>query len=62
MQADARGALEGGKMVSRPWRGLFSAYQDIGGRRVPRRGEVGYIYEGGYAAYFRGEIIAYTIN
>ena len=46
---------EGG-FVLRDWEGHFSDYERIGPRRVPRRGEVGYVCEDGYEAYWRGEI------
>lgn len=61
IQADERESVESGKIIRRPWRGLFSDYREIGGRRIPARGEVGYIYEDGYAAYFRGEIVEYKV-
>ena len=55
-RSDARPALENGKTVLRPWVGTFSDYGEIGGRRVPRLGEIGYVYEDGYEAYFRGRL------
>jgi hypothetical protein len=62
MQADARGSTENGVVIQRPWRGVFSDYRDIGGRRIPRHGEVGYLYADGYTPYFRGKIIDYRIE
>ncbi|MDX1406170.1 MAG: DUF6544 family protein [Woeseiaceae bacterium] len=62
MHADERGSTENGKMVMRPWRGRFSEYREIGGRRIPVRGEVGYVYDDGYAAYWRGRITHYALN
>lgn len=61
IRADQREAIEGGKTVCRPWRGVFSDYKNIGGRRIPIKGEVGYIYDDGYAAYFLGEIVEYEV-
>lgn len=61
VQADEREAFEGGKTFKRPWRGFFSDYREIGNRRIPAKCEVGYIYEDGYAAYFRGEMVEYEI-
>ena len=61
VRADERTATENGKIVMRPWRGLFSDYINIGGRRIPAKGEFGYVYENGYAAYFRGEITDYQV-
>ena len=45
-----------GESRLRDWRGLFSEYRWIGGRRLPARGEVGYVYPDGYEPYWRGEI------
>ncbi|PHZ86472.1 DUF6544 family protein [Paremcibacter congregatus] len=60
IQADARGgAVEGA--TARPWIGRFSAYEIRDGRRIPTCGEVGYIYDTGYAAYWRGRITTYKI-
>lgn len=61
IQADEREAIEAGKIIRRPWRGLFSDYKQIGGRRIPAKCEVGYIYEDGYAAYFRGGVVEYKV-
>jgi hypothetical protein len=62
MQADERGSFEGGVIVPRPWRGLFSDHQEIGGRRIPTRGEVGYVYDDGYSPYWRGRIVSYQLR
>lgn len=62
MQADERNAMENGKLVPRPWRGLFSDHHVIGGRRIPTRAEVGYVYDSGYAAYWRGQITEYRVE
>ncbi|MCU9849030.1 hypothetical protein OEZ60_13565 [Defluviimonas sp. WL0024] len=43
------------------WRGRFSDYREIGGRRLPGFGEVGYVYPSGYEAYFRGRISDYRL-
>ncbi len=61
MQADERGSTEKGVVVPRPWRGRFSEHGVMGGRRIPTRGEVGYVYETGYAAYWRGRITEYRL-
>lgn len=49
-----------GKAVLRDWRIKVSGYKDFNGRRVPSKGEVGYIYEDGYEAYWRGELLSYS--
>ena len=45
-----------GEMRKRDWQAVFSEYRWIGGRRLPVRGEVGYVYPDGYEPYWRGEI------
>lgn len=44
------------------WAGHFSDYGRVGGRRIPRRGEVGYIYPTGYETYWRGTITDYRVE
>ncbi|ROU02464.1 DUF6544 family protein [Histidinibacterium lentulum] len=47
----------------RIWVGRFGDYGEIGGRRVPLSGEVGYRTEGVTAPYWRGRITGYaTVN
>ncbi len=48
-----------GETVLRGWRGLFSDYGEIGGRRIPRTAEAGYVDDGVYKPYFRGRITSY---
>lgn len=56
-RADERETTDAdGAKVRLPWRGTFSDYREIGGRRIPARGEVGYLRPGGYEAYWRGTI------
>ncbi len=60
MEAERRRTTdEAGNPVELPWRGTFSDYAEIGGRRIPLRGEVGYLFEDGYEAYWRGTIAGY---
>lgn len=63
MRAEARPAeiAPDGSQVLLDWRGLFTDYAEIGGRRIPTRGEVGYIRDGDYAPYWRGTITSYEI-
>lgn len=51
-----------GSTVTMDWEGRFSDYSEIGGRRIPRRGEVGYIYPEGYEPYWRGTITDYAVS
>ncbi len=70
MQADARGRAEGMEVVPRPWRGVFSDYRKIEGdfagetgfRRIPTKAEIGWQLEGGYFAYWRGQIATYGLE
>ncbi|SIO05670.1 DUF6544 family protein [Vannielia litorea] len=62
MEAEGRPSLEGGTLVLRDWRGVFSEHGEIGGRRLPLRGEVGYLREGVWVPYFRGRIVGYEVG
>ncbi len=59
--ADRPATREDGTIEPLDWRGTFSDYAVIGGRRIPTRGEVGYVYADGYEAYYRGQITAYEV-
>lgn len=63
MRAEDRPAEQGpdGDYILRDWRGLFTDHAEIGGRRIPTRGEVGYIRDGEYTPYWRGTITGYEI-
>ncbi|MCB2136285.1 MAG: hypothetical protein KDE08_10135 [Rhodobacteraceae bacterium] len=51
-----------GKAATYEWRGRFGEYTQIGPRRLPAYGEVGYVYPGGYEVYFRGRISDYSVT
>lgn len=56
-------AVVDGKPVLREWRGAYRDHGEIGGRRIPRSGEVGYVYEdGGYESYWRGQVTGYAVS
>ncbi len=59
--ADDRPDVSSGERVLRQWRGVFSDYEEIGGRRVPHMAEVGYVNDGVYTPYFRGRITSYEV-
>ncbi|SPH16932.1 hypothetical protein DEA8626_00446 [Defluviimonas aquaemixtae] len=44
------------------WRGRFSDYRQIGPRRLPAVGEVGYVYPSGYEPYFRCRLTEYHLT
>ena len=48
-----------GRAVRYDWRGRYGEYAQIGTRRLPAYGEVGYVYPEGYEIYFRGRISDY---
>lgn len=50
-----------GNPVRYDWKGAFSDYRQIGGRRIPVRAEVGYFYPDGYESYFRCEVTGYSV-
>ncbi|MCK0141848.1 DUF6544 family protein [Aliiroseovarius sp. F20344] len=57
MQASNRLAKdENGEPVLLDWRGSYSNYAMLDGRRVPITGEVGYVYSDGYEGYWRGRL------
>ncbi len=72
-QLDAFGDIAGVRAEGRPakladgtparlvWRGWFKDYAEIGGRRIPLWGEVGYEYPEGFETYFRGRITDYEV-
>ncbi len=57
--AEGRPDVSSSTPVLRDWRGVFSEYGEIGGRRIPRFAEIGYVIDGVYAPYFRGRITSY---
>lgn len=62
MEARNRPASDpSGKPVRYDWRGRFGDYRQIGDRRLPGYGEVGYVYPEGYEVYFRGRITGCSI-
>ncbi|MCB1328699.1 MAG: hypothetical protein KDK28_04220 [Maritimibacter sp.] len=62
MEAGARPAkLADGSVAQLPWRGWFRDYAEIGGRRIPVQGEVGYVYPDGFESYWRGRITGYEV-
>ncbi|MFN0113931.1 MAG: DUF6544 family protein [Paracoccaceae bacterium] len=71
---DAAGDIVGMSATGRPardrkggttrmdWRGTFSDYAQIGPRRLPSQGEVGYVHPDGYEAYFIARIADYRLT
>jgi hypothetical protein len=49
-----------GTSVLQDWRCLMSDYGPVGGRRIPRQGEAGYVVDGVYAPYWEGRIDAWS--
>jgi hypothetical protein len=43
--------------VARPWEGSFADYAELGGVRIPTRGEVKWLMPEGEHTYFRGRVI-----
>ena len=64
VDAAARGALVGGKVVMMPWQGRLSNYQERDGMRVPLNGEAAWLAPGGRKPYWRGTItsLAYEFS
>lgn len=62
MRAEARPTtLDDGTTARLVWRGWFRDYAEIGGRRIPLQGEVGYEYPDGYESYWRGRITGFEV-
>ena len=62
MSADGRPAkLADGTPAQLAWRAWYRDYAEIGGRRIPLLGEVGYDYPEGYESYWRGRITGYEV-
>ncbi len=61
-QAEDRPAkLADGTPARLAWRGWFKDYAEIGGRRIPLQGEVGYEYPDGFESYWRGRVTGYEV-
>lgn len=50
---------KGGKRLA-PWRGRFSDYAWMGGRRLPMTGEVAWVLDGAEFVYWRGHLTAWS--
>ena len=61
ISAKDRPDVSSGETVLREWRGLFSDYAEINGRRIPRAAEVGYVDSGVYAPYLRVRVSSYEM-
>ncbi|MEO6873690.1 MAG: DUF6544 family protein [Opitutaceae bacterium] len=48
-----------GRITRHPWRGRFWDYQSIGGRFIPRQGEVAWVLDTGDFIYWRGRILSW---
>ncbi len=64
MEAKDRPARDGsGRMTRLDWQGRFADYRQIGPRRLPEYGEVGYVWpDTGYEPYFRGRVRDYRVT
>lgn len=56
VDADDRPMQSGKELVLMPWRGTFWNYDDVGGFRLPKTGEVRWLLPEGDFVYWRGEI------
>lgn len=46
-----------GRPVLTPWKGRFWGYEQVGGVRIPREGEVGWVLPEGLQPYWRGRMV-----
>ena len=58
VRVEARGALEGGKVVMIPWECRMSNYQERAGMRVPLSGEAAWVPPGARRPYWCGTIVS----
>lgn len=58
-EAADRPMTVGRSIVPTRWRGSFSDYRELGGRRIPTHGEVGWVLPDGLFTYWRGDVVAY---
>ena len=56
--ADARGRMEGDRVVMAPWQGRFWNYERRSGMQVPLEGEVAWLLPAGRKPYWRGRTTA----
>ena len=62
VHADARPRSSAADAERHPWGGEFSEYEDIGGIRLPTRGEVYWELPSGRYTYWRGDITSYELH
>jgi hypothetical protein len=55
--AAARPYADHGTTVMRPWHGRFAGYERVGGRVLPRVGEVAWVLPAGEFVYWKGRIL-----
>jgi hypothetical protein len=58
VRAESRGAMIGRKVVTMPWEGRMSNYQEREGMQVPLNGEAAWLPPGGRKPYWRGSIVS----
>ena len=58
--SDARGAVDAGVLVMRPWEGRWSTYRRREGMRVPTSGEASWLVHGRRMPYWRGAVTSLT--
>jgi hypothetical protein len=60
MLVPERGREVGGTYVPTPWKGRLFDHQDVGGYRIPLRGEVAWVVDGVEVPYWRGRMASVT--
>ncbi len=58
--SDARGAVDGGVLIMRPWEGRWSTYRRRDGMRIPTSGEASWLVHGRRMPYWRGVVTSLT--
>ena len=62
VEADDRPRLVGDASIPTPWFGRGTDYQRLGGRRLPMKGEVGWVLDGAEFVYWRGQIESWSLE
>ena len=61
-EADDRPRLDAGVITSSAWFGRGADFRIVNGRRIPTRGEAGWIVDGVEFIYWRGRIVSWSLE
>jgi len=61
-EADDRPRLDAGVTIPSAWFGRGADFRIVNGRRIPTRGEAGWIVDGVEFIYWRGRIVSWSLE